>query len=132
MLRNNTREDGQGLVEYALILILVAMVAIGILSVLGPQIGAAFSTIINNLEGGVIQSVTAVRTGSETGNDVVVTITVIDNVTVSLTDSQSGQTTTLSCNGTCQHTFVAVGFDAGKVTATADGQSRSGGYGAKH
>lgn len=37
---------GQGLVEYALILVLVAVVVIVVLAVLGPTIGAVFSNII--------------------------------------------------------------------------------------
>ena len=43
------REEGQGLVEYALILVLVAIVVIAILLLLGPAIGNVFSEIINNL-----------------------------------------------------------------------------------
>jgi pilus assembly protein Flp/PilA len=43
------KEKGQGLVEYALILVLVAIVVIVILAVLGPAIGAVFSNIINSL-----------------------------------------------------------------------------------
>lgn len=39
------REDGQGLVEYALVLVLVAVVIIAILTLLGPQIGNVFSKI---------------------------------------------------------------------------------------
>jgi pilus assembly protein Flp/PilA len=39
---------GQGLVEYALILVLVAVVVIAILTLLGPAIGAVFSDIKNN------------------------------------------------------------------------------------
>ena len=46
-----TREDGQGLVEYALILVLVAIVVIAILALLGPQIGNVFSRITNALGG---------------------------------------------------------------------------------
>jgi len=38
-------EQGQGLVEYALIIFLVAIVVIAILLLLGPQIGAVFSSI---------------------------------------------------------------------------------------
>jgi len=38
-------KEGQGLVEYALILFLVAVVVIAILILLGPQIGSVFSTI---------------------------------------------------------------------------------------
>ena len=41
------KEKGQGLVEYALILVLVAIVVIAILTLLGPAIGDVFSTIYN-------------------------------------------------------------------------------------
>jgi pilus assembly protein Flp/PilA len=43
------REEGQGLVEYALILVLVALVVIAILAVLGPQIGNVFSRVTNGV-----------------------------------------------------------------------------------
>ena len=46
------REEGQGLVEYALILVLVAIVVIAILTVLGPQIGNVFSQVTGGLSGG--------------------------------------------------------------------------------
>jgi len=39
------REEGQGLVEYGLIIFLVAIVVIAILVLLGPQIGSIFSGI---------------------------------------------------------------------------------------
>lgn len=45
------REEGQGLVEYALILVLVAVVVIAILTVLGPQVGDVFSQIVTGLGG---------------------------------------------------------------------------------
>jgi len=38
--------SGQGLVEYALILVLIAVVVIAILVLLGPQIGNVFSNIL--------------------------------------------------------------------------------------
>ena len=44
-------EKGQGLVEYALILVLVAIVVIAALMILGPLIGNAFSTINSSLSG---------------------------------------------------------------------------------
>jgi pilus assembly protein Flp/PilA len=47
--RHSHRERGQGLVEYALILVLVAVVVIAILSALGPQIGNIFSKVIAGL-----------------------------------------------------------------------------------
>jgi pilus assembly protein Flp/PilA len=43
------REEGQGLVEYALILVLVAIVVIIILAMLGPAIGNVFSNVIKGL-----------------------------------------------------------------------------------
>jgi pilus assembly protein Flp/PilA len=43
------RDHGQGLVEYALIIALVAVVVIGILILLGPAIGSIFSNIQQNL-----------------------------------------------------------------------------------
>jgi pilus assembly protein Flp/PilA len=41
--------EGQGMVEYALILVLVSVVAIATLKLLGPQISSIFSTISGNL-----------------------------------------------------------------------------------
>ena len=45
------KEKGQGLVEYALILVLVAIVVIAALMVLGPIIGNVFSQINSSLKG---------------------------------------------------------------------------------
>jgi len=42
------KEKGQGLVEYALILVLVAVVVIAILAILGPAIGGVFSQVIDH------------------------------------------------------------------------------------
>jgi pilus assembly protein Flp/PilA len=44
------RERGQGLVEYALILVLVAVVVIAVLMILGPIIGNVFSKINSTLK----------------------------------------------------------------------------------
>jgi pilus assembly protein Flp/PilA len=45
------KEKGQGLVEYALILVLVAIVVIAALMILGPIIGNVFSKINSSLSG---------------------------------------------------------------------------------
>ena len=52
MLYQPRNEEGQGLVEYALILVLVAVVVIVILALLGPAIGNIFSNIVGNLNRG--------------------------------------------------------------------------------
>jgi pilus assembly protein Flp/PilA len=43
------REEGQGLVEYGLILVFVAIVVIAVLTVLGPQIANVFSRITSGM-----------------------------------------------------------------------------------
>jgi pilus assembly protein Flp/PilA len=44
------KEKGQGLVEYALILVLIAVVVIVVLSIMGEQINNVFSTISSTME----------------------------------------------------------------------------------
>jgi pilus assembly protein Flp/PilA len=43
------REEGQGLVEYALILVLIAVVVIAVLALVGPQVREVFATILSYL-----------------------------------------------------------------------------------
>jgi pilus assembly protein Flp/PilA len=43
------KEEGQGLVEYALILVLIAIVVIGILSLVGGRVSNVFSQINSGL-----------------------------------------------------------------------------------
>ena len=43
------KEKGQGLVEYAIILALIAIVVIAVMRFLGPKIGNTFSSISNSL-----------------------------------------------------------------------------------
>lgn len=128
-------ERGQGLVEYALILVLVAVVVIAILIILGPVVGNVFSSVTEALlnpggTNGPLVSVSAERTGGGS-NDVDVTVTVSRSTTVTATDSQSGHFTSFSCSGTCVGTITAVGFAAGTVTVTADGDLLTAGYPAK-
>jgi len=133
MKSHNSQEQGQGLVEYALLMTLVAMVVMGILTILGPQVGGVFSRVIVALSfgDGPITGVMAERTGHGEGNDVVVQVTVSENATVTIKDSQSGQSHTMSCSDSCHFTFIGVGHSSGTVTATADGGGMSAGYGAQ-
>lgn len=45
------KEEGQGLVEYALILVLIAIVVIGILTLLGGRVSQVFSKVNSGLGG---------------------------------------------------------------------------------
>lgn len=130
MKSHNSQEQGQGLVEYSLILILVAIVVMAVLTVLGPQIGDVYSRVVIALSfgNGPITGITAERTGHGTGNDVTVQVTVSEDTSVTIKDSQSGQTRTMSCSSSCHHTFTGVGHSGGTVTATAEGGGMSAGY----
>ncbi len=43
------KEKGQGLIEYALILVFIALVVIVVLQILGPRLGSVFSDINSRL-----------------------------------------------------------------------------------
>lgn len=45
--------EGQGIIEYALILVLIGIVVMAILAILGPQVGNVFSQISFTLGGGL-------------------------------------------------------------------------------
>jgi pilus assembly protein Flp/PilA len=47
------QSKGQGLVEYAIILALVAIVVIAVVLLMGPRIGNTYSSINNSLPGGI-------------------------------------------------------------------------------
>ena len=47
-MRNALNERGQGLVEYGLIIVMVAIVVILVLVIMGPAIGNIFSNIVAN------------------------------------------------------------------------------------
>jgi len=53
MKRLIQNEDGQGLAEYALILVLIAVGAIIALTALGGQISSVFNRITGELDGGL-------------------------------------------------------------------------------
>ena len=48
---DQTLESGQGLVEYALILILVAVAVVALLVILGPAIGNMYQNILDVVRG---------------------------------------------------------------------------------
>lgn len=126
MEKTSRSETGQGLVEYALILVLVCVVVIAILMRLGPAVGDIFSDVVVYLQGsGVITSVSAARTGGGS-NAVKVTITVSTNTNVSVYDSQNADPVVgVPCNGSCTVTLGGVGDGSGtaRVVAEAGGMA---------
>ncbi len=127
-----TREEGQGLVEYALILVLVAIVVIAILLQLGPELRLAFGKITAVLQGsgvitssGAITGLNAVYTPSAKGSTskLEVTVTVSQQTTVTV-KGDDGISDSQSCTGSCTFTFNDV-KNSGLVTAS----DSSGGQG---
>lgn len=115
-----TKEKGQGLVEYALILVLVAIVVIAILLILGPTVGNVFSRVVCTLQPnvcgpGVITSVNA--SGSLGSVSVVVNVSQSTSVTISAS-SGTIATPTKSCPSSCSFTISGAAAN-GSVTATA-------------
>jgi pilus assembly protein Flp/PilA len=117
-------EEGQGLVEYALILVLVAIVVIAILRILGPVVGEVFSEVTLALgydNSGVITTVEANRNGAGSASAIRVTITVSTPTRVSITESPAGRTGEIaSCSGSCNIVLDPVDDAGGTVTVTAD------------
>jgi hypothetical protein len=114
---NRRRISGQGFLEYALLLSVIALAIVVIAALGGSVFSNLYSRIMSEMFGGPILNVSAVRAGA----DIQVTITVSTPVTVTATDSQSGRTGSLSCSGTCSMTLAGVGSNVGVVTVTAPG-----------
>ena len=126
------REQGQGLVEYALILVLIAVTVIMVISLLGTRVQGAFENVVTAMGGGTVGAVTATRLGDGNANDVNVNITVIGTQTVTVFDSQSGKSQTATCTNACTVTMTGVGQLAGTLTITANSHSRTASYPAKN
>lgn len=121
------REEGQGLVEYALILVLVAIVVIAILLQVGPEVSRVFGRIAAVLQGsGVIVSDGAITSLSAnyspafggTPAQLTVVVTVSEDATVKVT-GDGGISGSKSCSGSCTFTFNSPPGD-GFVTAKDD------------
>ena len=92
------RENGQGLVEYALLLVLIAIVVLVILAVLGAQVVLAFARVSGGLKGDFLNA---------SAGDNAVIVAYDDSI------SRSGS----SCNGSVSNIiFVVVDSDGSIVT----------------
>ena len=135
-LFKSSNEKGQGLVEYALILVLVAIVVIAILLVLGPTVSQVYCEVANGLQPGtcgIVISVTAERKPPPNDNHLKVTITVSESDSITVSDSQNGGSTTTTCNTpSCEVTLNGVGANAGTITVEdSEGKTTTVSYPAK-
>jgi len=119
-------DRGQGLVEYALILVLVAIVVIAILLMLGPVVGSVFSNVVQHLgfmDSGVIANVDAVR---QNANTVQVNVTVTTPTDVTARIGSNPPKTEAGCSGTCSITLntsngVVPGVGGSATVTAAEG-----------
>ena len=139
-LKKRSDEKGQGLIEYALILVLVAVVVIAILLMLGPVVGNTFSNIVVHLDpranaisgsgpgpgGSVITGVVPSRINPSLVS-LTISVSTPTNVTVSPVSgdwggSCQGGSCTSSCSGSCSITLVSADASGTvQVTASAGG-----------
>ena len=130
-MKHFSREEGQGLVEYALILVLVAIVVIAVLLLLGPVIGNVFSNITEALlspssAGGGGGSSSQVLTGakaSESFGKLVITVSVSEKTWVKVNGSvgHSGK----ECVGSCQFEFSSYPSSGSATVTASDGSTGS-------
>jgi pilus assembly protein Flp/PilA len=132
------REEGQGLVEYALILVLVAVVVIAILLQVGPQLRLAFGKVTAVLQGtGVITapggSITGISSAysppfKATPSSLQITVSVSSNTQV-IVELDTGQTQSKSCTTpSCDFTFSGVGSTGSAVATDSSGGEGVVGY----
>jgi pilus assembly protein Flp/PilA len=132
MEKSLMHEDGQGLVEYALILVLVAIVVIAILLQLGPAVGNVFSDVVAALtetDSGVISSVGPPQVEEQGLGKYKLTVSVQVSQPTDVTLSAFGRSRTRSCSLTCPPLFVTNVPGSGTFTVTAAAGGRvSGSY----
>ena len=123
------REEGQGLVEYALILVLVAVVVIAVLLVLGPELRLTFAKITAYLsKAGVITSSGAITSvdasyiegGFGSNSSLTVTINVSQSTSVTISGDVTFSPATKTCNPGSACTFGPVTNppSSGSIVAT--------------
>lgn len=118
-----SQEEGQGLVEYALILVLVAIVVIAVLLTVGPAVGRVYCKIANSLQAGscVSGGVITAHNATRPAGTLYVGVTVSQNTTITVNipgkPAQSQACTPSSCP---QFSFASVGSSgSGTITSSA-------------
>jgi len=101
---SQNREKGQGLVEYALLLVLVAIVVIGILSMLGSRVSLIYGTVACALDG----NSDIIQASIDDGSTMNISVTVRRDTTISISGDVSG-------GGAC--TAPSCDFSIGSVPA---------------
>jgi pilus assembly protein Flp/PilA len=128
-----SREEGQGLVEYALILVLVAIVVIAVLLLLGPAINQTFCKVANTLKPGtcgIIQATTSNTPGGMGTVNVTITVTVSQAASVTVAVNNGTPTSPQSCTpSSCpSFTFNNIPTGGSYTVRASDGSVITGSY----
>lgn len=125
-------QKGQGLVEYALILVLVAVVVIAILLTLGPAVSQVYCRIAGSLQPGSCNfgvTVTGLTPTPAGPGHVHLSISVQVPEATSVTFSAGGKTATeSSCNTSCTLTVHGIVSSGTWAVTTGAGGSAGGSY----
>ncbi len=125
--KGHAGERGQGLVEYALILVLVAIVVIVILSVLGPTINVVLAQVTAHLNGGIAIAGSELVSGSGL-HDLHVTVVVTEDTDVTLDAGLGPVSKQCTANEPCELTTGASAPPGTFTVSTDSGAEMSGTY----
>jgi Flp pilus assembly pilin Flp len=123
---------GQGLVEYATSVTVVAVLMLIGLGLIGPAVGELFDTIGQQVGmTGIVTGVIIERASHGLGNAIHVTVGVTRDTVISVRNDASDETEgPILCRGSCLVILAGVGPDAGTVTVTTEaGHAASAEYG---
>lgn len=112
------REEGQGLLEYALVISLIAVVVLVAMWQMGPAINQQLCLVAGSLQKGVCGPIWSV--GVDNSGPVTIVVEVAETVDVTVSSSAgSVSPTSQACNGTC--TFTVTGASSGDAVVSAPG-----------
>ena len=117
VLKNIEREEGQGLVEYALILVLVAVIVIIILTILGSAVTLVFARVVGGLNGDVIDDGAVYLTSASTVSGSGTCSGTLSDFKYVVLDSNGD----MIKDGTANAQLWVNGSFVGNVSGTADG-----------
>ncbi|MCA9931347.1 MAG: hypothetical protein KC419_22835 [Anaerolineales bacterium] len=116
-MTKKNKEEGQGLVEYALVLVLVALAVMLVLSLLGSRVVLAYAQVIAGLNGDTLDDNAVMLSSDMDVSGSNVCTATISNISFIVTDSEGNPLTNQSVTAT----ILANGSADQTITGTANG-----------
>lgn len=111
-------EKGQGLVEYAMILVLVAIVVVAALALLGPKVGQIYNQVVLAIQ---YPDLGFSATTTRSADDVNVRITSNYEISLDLRNPANSFSISDSCEGTCNYQLPAPSASPGTIEISSHG-----------